>query len=189
MYVNHSEEIKAKTELRKKRLNDVLSFRKQQTSQTKKELEEQKAVREDFLNQLAEQNHQKFKEIRKQRIEGKQKIDKFLCGRKEFFKQENEKELLNESKVKNVKMEEIWKLEKSEIVLIDKLKNTQQGQTLAYEKLENAIKLSPQEFKKKYEEETLIKEEKNVELSENKEKNVELSENLKEKKGENTENK
>lgn len=152
MFINHSEEIKLRNENRKKKIANVYEIKKQQTNETKKILEEQKLFRENYLAEIAEQNHSRFKNIKKQRIEGKQKINHFLNQRKQYFKLENEKEMQNQEKIKNDRVEEINKLEKMEMTLIQKLQNTQTLQVKAYEKLESAISLPPQEFKKIYEE-------------------------------------
>lgn len=151
MFVHHSEDIKEQNEHRRKKIASVLEMKKQQTNETKKLLEEQKAYRESYLAKLAEMNQNRFKNIKRQRIEGKQKINSFLSQRKNFFKMENEKEMQEQEKIKKAKVDEIQKLEKIEMTLIEKLQNTQKNQAHAYEKLESAISLPPQEFKKKYE--------------------------------------
>jgi uncharacterized protein YnzC (UPF0291/DUF896 family) len=172
MFINHSDEVKKQAELRKKKINEVFELKKKQTNETKKELEEQRAYRDNYLSQLQQVNQSKFKNIKKQRIEGKQKINRFLTQRKELYKIENEREMESQERVKKEKIDEINKLEKTEMALISKLQNTQTVQVLAYEKLEAAISLPPQEFKKKYEEDIKKSEAKNhvIEGSEKKHK-------------------
>ena len=162
MFLNHSDDVKKQNDQRKKRIAEVFEMKKKQSSQTKKELEEQRAYRDSYMNQLQEINHKKFKDIKKQRIEGRQKINQFLTQKKEYFKQENEREMITNEKVKHEKVDEINKLEKIEMDLIEKLQKTQKVQVEAYEKLESAISLPPQEFKKKYEDEIKPHKSKNV---------------------------